>query len=101
MPKFVMVVDIEVKPEGIETFREAAKKQAEQSVRLEPGCHRFDIVSHLESDNKITHYEIFEDAEAFEAHTKMPHTAEFAKAVESLIVKVEVRRGPLMASVEK
>lgn len=101
MSKFVLIVDLEIKPESIDTFIEAAKEQAEQSVRLEPGCHRFDIVSQLEEPHKLTHYEIFEDLGAFEAHTKMPHTASFSEKIGSLIVGVTMRRGILVASVSK
>lgn len=101
MSNFVMIVHIEVNPDGIEKFIQAARKQAEKSVELESGCRRFDIVRHPENGNRFSHYEIFEDLGAFEVHTKMPHTAEFAKSVESLIVKTEVFRGDLEVSIAK
>lgn len=101
MSNFVMIVHIEVKPESIDQFLVAARRQAELSVSLEDGCYRFDIVQHPEHGSKFSHYEIFADLDSFENHTKMPHTAEFARLVESLIVDTEVFRGPLSVSISK
>lgn len=101
MSNYVLIVDLEIRPEGIDTFLRAAKDQAEQSVQLEPGCLRFDVIQKLEEPHQITHYEIFENEAAFEAHTLTKHTQSFGKIIESLIVKVDMRRGQLGMSFSK
>lgn len=99
MSQFVLIVDLQVKPECVEAFLVAAREQAEKSVGLEPGCHRFDIIRALDDGSKITHYEIFENAEAFQAHTKMAHTEAFSGKIKDLIVGVDVRQGTLAVAV--
>lgn len=101
MANFALIVDLEIKPDSVDAFLIAARNQAQNSISKEPGCLRFDIVQGLEEKNKITHYEIFEDEAAFEAHAKMDHTANFGKTIESLIVKVDVKRGHLSTSLGK
>lgn len=98
MSKFVLIVDLEIKPEGVETYLTAVKEQAENTVRLEPGCYRFDVVRSLDGESKFTHYEIFENAEAFETHAKMPHTLAFRDHIQKLVLKTEIRRGTLAAA---
>lgn len=101
MSKFVLIVDLEVKPESLDAFLEAAIQQVELTIRDEPGCHRFDIVRSSESETRFTHYEIFEDADAFQAHTMMPHTVAFRNKVEPLLLKTEIRSGHIFTSASR
>lgn len=101
MSPFVLIVDLEIQPESIDVFLEAAKGQADNSVRLEPGCRRFDIVRSRDKPNHFTHYEVFEDEAAFQAHTQMPHTLSFGSRIQPWLVKVDLRRTELVASVTK
>lgn len=101
MSKFVLIVDLEINPEHIDVFLQAANGQAENSVRLEPGCHRFDIVRSREQPHKVTHYEVFEDEAAFQTHAQMPHTAAFGARIQPWLVGVEMRQGDLVTSIAK
>src|ERR1041384_8129586 len=101
MARLVVIVDLEVQAENVDAFIEAAVENAEQSVRLEPGCYQFDVVCGLEDKTKITLYEVYEDADAFQAHTKMPHTATFLGNAKSMVVKQAPRRGQLLAAPKK
>jgi quinol monooxygenase YgiN len=96
LSKHVLIVDLEIKPEAVDAFKIAARKQAEQSLALEVGCHHFQIVQSADQENKFTNYEIFENAAAFETHANMPHTAVFKQFVESVIVNMEMRQGELL-----
>lgn len=98
MSRFVLIVDLVISPEGIDTFLEAVAVQAAKSVSDEPQCYRFDVVRDAENPNKVTHYEIFEDEAAFQAHTTMPHTAAFSQIVQPLILEQSVRHGRLLLS---
>lgn len=101
MSKFVLIVDLEVKPEALETFLEAARGQVEQTVCNEPGCLQFDIIQSNDDKTKFTHYEVFEDQAAFQAHTTMPHTLAFRDKVESLLLKTEMRNGGVFITLKK
>lgn len=101
MGKHVLIVHLEIKPEAVDAFKTAARKQADQSVALEPGCHHFEIIQSSEHANKFTNYEIFEDVAAFQAHTQMPHTNAFKSFVESVLLNMQMHGGELVASVKK
>lgn len=101
MNRLVMIVDLEVQAENAELFVAAARENAEQSVRLERGCHQFDVVRALDDKTKITFYEVFEDAEAFQAHAQTSHAAAFMAKAKSMVTKQAGRRGELAANAKK
>lgn len=101
MGKIVVVVNLEVQPENADAFVEAAKKNAEDSVRLEPGCLQFDVVRSLDDPAKISFFEVFEGAEAHQAHSSYPHAAEFMGKAKAMVVNQEGRRGEFVASPTK
>lgn len=97
MAKLVVIVDLEVKAESADAFVEAALENARESVRLEPGCHRFDVIRSLEDKTKITFYEVFDDADAFQAHATFAHAAAFGGKAKEAVVKATPRRGELLS----
>lgn len=97
MGRFVVIVDLEVKEEDSDAFVAAARENARESVRLEPGCHRFDVVRALDDKTKITFYELFDDVEAFQAHAGFPHAATFMATAKALVVNQAPRRGELVS----
>lgn len=101
MTQFVVIVDFEVQPENADAFVKAAIENAEQSVKLEQGCSRFDVICALDDKTKVTFYEVFADVAAFEAHAKMPHAAAFMGKAKPMVVKQAGRRGQFLASPKK
>lgn len=97
MAKLVVIVDLEVKESDSDAFVAAARENANDSVRLEPGCQRFDVVRSPDDKTKITFYEVFDDADAFEAHKAFPHTAKFMATAKALVVNQSPRRGELVS----
>jgi len=68
----VTLVHVHVKPEHVERFIAATRRNREGSVR-EPGNLRFDV---LQSEDDPAHFvlvEAFRDAEAAAAHKTTPH----------------------------
>lgn len=96
LAKFVMIVDLEVSESDADAFVEAARENASQSVRLEPGCRRFDVIRALDDKCKITFYEVFDDVEAFQAHAGFPHAAAFMASAKARVVSQSARRGELV-----
>jgi quinol monooxygenase YgiN len=97
MAKLVVIVDLEVKEEDSDAFVAAARENARESVRLEPGCQQFDVIRALDDKTKITFYEVFDDAEAFQAHGAYPHATAFTDVAKTLVVKAAPRRGELVS----
>lgn len=89
-PTFAVVVHFGVKPGHEQEFFDAMIRQAETSVRDEPGCHQFDVCVDAEDRGKIFLYETYTDAEAFEVHKQTPHMAEFASTVAPWTASKEV-----------
>lgn len=75
----VVVVSMRVKPDRIDEFMEAIEAQAVNSLTLEPGCLRFDVLRQKDDPLAFTLYEIYRDEPAFfEDHRTTPHFAAWA-----------------------
>ena len=83
---FSLVVQMEVRPEHREEFLAGIAANAEAAVRDEPGCLRFDVSSVAADPNRFFLYEIYADAEAFEAHKASPHFAQWRRIAERVLV---------------
>jgi len=86
---FVLVVNIRVKPESVESFMKKLGENA-AAARKEPGCRQFDVLVDPKDRTKVMLYEVYDDEKAFEAHQQTPHFKKYlAEAV------------PLLASRER
>ena len=95
---FSLTVQLEVRPEAREEFLTAITSNAGASVRDEPGCHRFDV-SEVEGDeNRFVLYELYDDAEAFEAHKRAPHFAAWRRVADRVLTSQVNTRGSVVAS---
>jgi autoinducer 2-degrading protein len=83
---FSLTVQLQVRPERREEFLAAITKNAAASVRDEPGCLRFDVSSVEGDENRFVFYELYTDADAFEAHRAAPHFAEWRAAADRTLV---------------
>lgn len=86
---FVLVVNLRVKPEGVDAFMKRLNENA-AAARKEPGCRQFDVLVDPNDKTKVMLYEVYDDEKAFEAHQQTPHFKKYmAEAV------------PLLASRER
>jgi autoinducer 2-degrading protein len=90
---FVVIVDIMVKREFRENFREAILRQGKNSRSLEKGCLGFDILQDPEDPARFTLYEVYTDAAAFhDIHRTTAHFQDYARTtapwVESKTMRV-------------
>ena len=79
---YVIIAPIQIKEGFKDRFIEEMIGDARGSVNDEPGCLRFDVTQDAEEPNRIWLYEVYKDADAFDAHTKAPHFAKWRDAVE-------------------
>jgi (4S)-4-hydroxy-5-phosphonooxypentane-2,3-dione isomerase len=83
---FAVTASVRVKPGRREDFLETIAHQADMSIKLEPGCLRFEI---FESDNDPLQFllvEVFSTRDDYEvAHRQTSHYAEWAAAAADLL----------------
>ena len=75
-------VTIQINPGFSEQFTQASFGDAEGSVRDEPGCFRFDILSNDSDPNRFHLYEVYQDQAALEAHRNAPHYKKWRATVQ-------------------
>ena len=92
---FVIVAEFDLARERVDEFMRLVRANAAASVRDEPGCRRFDVLSPETAaggDERIVLYEIYRDPAAFEAHLLTPHFKAFQDATAGLVTGRAVRR---------
>ncbi|MBA3520809.1 MAG: antibiotic biosynthesis monooxygenase [Rhizobiales bacterium] len=85
---FAITVDFELAEGAREEFLKLVKANAAASVRDEPGCSRFDVLTPRGvggGGDRVFLYEIYDDRTAFEAHLRTPHFADFDSATRPLV----------------
>jgi autoinducer 2-degrading protein len=92
----IVCVDVHVKPERLEAFREATIENARQSLR-EPGVARFDVLQNAEQPERFVLVEVYRDADAPARHKQTSHYQKWRDTVAEMMV--EPRRGTPYANV--
>jgi autoinducer 2-degrading protein len=88
MSEFVLVVNVQVKPDAVDNFMPMALANAAATRSTEPGCRQFDVMVDPEDKTKIAYYEVYDDADSFEAHQQ---TAHFKKYLETAVPLLDSR----------
>jgi autoinducer 2-degrading protein len=85
---FILQVEIAVKPENLEKFMAMVLENSKQS-RNEKGCRQFEVLVNPEDKTRLMLFEVYDDAQAFEAHQQTPHFKKYlAEAVPLLASRV-------------
>ena len=72
MPMLVVHINVRVKPEFVEAFKQATLANARESVR-EPGIARFDVVQQQDDPLRFVFVEAYRTPEAQAAHKETKH----------------------------
>jgi quinol monooxygenase YgiN len=75
---FVVIANIQVRPECVEAFRAACIENSQGSLQ-EPGCFRFDVLQQHDDPTKFALFEIYRTPEDFAAHKETAHYAAWAE----------------------
>lgn len=89
---FVVTVSFVLFEKFTEPFTIAVAKQADNSLRLEPECHVFDVCTALDDSGEIFLYETYTDAAAFDAHLASDHFKAFDALVRPWVKSKTVRK---------
>ncbi len=76
----VVHVEVQVKPECVEAFKEATRLNARLSL-LELSVLRFDVLQQQDDPTRYVLEEVYRDVEAAAAHKETPHYAVWRDAV--------------------
>lgn len=76
----IVHIQVHVKPECVEAFKEATLANARASVQ-EPGVARFDIVQQQDEPARFVFVEVYRDAAAAAAHKETKHYPVWRDAV--------------------
>ena len=87
---YVVTVEFTVRAESLSDFLPLMAENARASRDLEPGCVQFDVCQSSERLQSIFLYEVYEDAEAFQAHLKTSHFRAFDAATRDMIATKDV-----------
>lgn len=68
----VVHVQVHVKPETVEAFKQATLANARESLK-EPGIARFDVVQQQDDPTRFVLVEVYRDAAAAAAHKETKH----------------------------
>jgi quinol monooxygenase YgiN len=82
---FVLVVEVEVVPSELENFIAATKENGEAAVRDESGCRQFNIVFEKDNPNRIMLFEVYDNAEAYEAHQATEHFKKYLATTANMV----------------
>lgn len=86
----IVHVDIHVKPESVEAFRQATIENARNSI-LEPGVARFDVVQDAVDPTHFVLVEVYRTLEAPAEHKATPHYQKWLDAVADLMAEPRSR----------
>jgi quinol monooxygenase YgiN len=96
---FVLVVNVEVRPELLDELRPVLLENARRSVERDPGCLRFDVHKVEGSERHFVFYEVYESEPDWHAHRRSPHFLAYqAVAERALVSRTLTRLQPIHCS---
>ncbi len=82
----VVHVQVRVKPEYVEAFKQATVENARQSLQ-EPGIARFDVLQQADDPTRFVLMEAYRTPEAPAAHKETPHYATWRETVAPMMAE--------------
>lgn len=87
---FIVHVNVRVKPELVEKFREATIENARNSVK-EPGVLRFDFLQQADDPTRFLLIEIYRDEQAPARHRETAHYLKWRDIAEPMMAEPRQR----------
>ena len=89
---FVVLVEFETRDGYSDRFRERVRRQAQDSLSLEPDCEIFDVCIDPADPSRVLLYEVYRDAAAFDRHLQSDHFLDFDRSVRDWIEAKSITR---------
>ncbi len=82
----VVLVQVHVKPESVDGFRQATIDNASNSVQ-EPGIARFDVIQQADDPSRFVLVEVYRSQDATVAHKETAHYARWRDTVAPMMAE--------------
>ncbi|MGF1620879.1 MAG: putative quinol monooxygenase [Rhodomicrobiaceae bacterium] len=89
---YVVTVVFDAVSGRADALEDALIAQAENSLREEAGCLRFDVARDAAKPGRFFLYEIYENESAFDAHLQTPHFLDFSEKTAEMVANKTVDR---------
>ena len=89
---FILLVQVEVKPELLADFRVAVQDNAAKSVAHDEGCIRFDVSGVEGEPTRFVFYEVYRDEASWQAHRASPHFLAYKAVADRALVSRDLTR---------
>ncbi len=83
---YVVTVTFRIAPEASGEFLVAMRENAQTSLEMEPGCHRFDVAIGEDGPETVFLYELYTDRAAFDVHLGSAHFKAFDAKVAPWVI---------------
>jgi autoinducer 2-degrading protein len=89
---FIVLVQVQVKPELLGEFKSAILNNAMRSVERDPGCVRFDVLQQEDDPTKWIFYEVYENEQAWVQHRASEHFLKFKEVADRAQISRDVTK---------
>jgi len=86
----ILIVNIHIKADRVEAFREATLENARNSLQ-EPGIARFDVLQQADDPSRFVLCEVYRDAAATAAHKETAHYHAWLAKVDDMFAEPRTR----------
>jgi (4S)-4-hydroxy-5-phosphonooxypentane-2,3-dione isomerase len=87
-----LIVHFDIVETRLVEFLQIIQAHGENSLQIEPGCLRFEMLVPQEPQAHVILIEAYTDGIALESHWKSEHMAEFRNRIDGMVVKRTVYR---------
>ncbi|MGN8070628.1 antibiotic biosynthesis monooxygenase [Mucilaginibacter sp. SG564] len=86
----VRIAKLQIDPAQLENYKAALKEHAEVAVRVEPGVITLYAVAEKNNPAHITVFEIYANAEAYQAHLQTAHFKKYKSTTNDMVKSLEL-----------
>jgi (4S)-4-hydroxy-5-phosphonooxypentane-2,3-dione isomerase len=83
---FILIVQVQVKPETVEAFRTAILDNASNTLK-EPGVVRFDVLQQHDDPTRFALYEVYREQEDWMRHKETAHYLRWRDTVADMMAE--------------
>jgi quinol monooxygenase YgiN len=77
--------ELDIDPAKLDSFKAAAIALKEAVLRMEPGVAAYHAVSEADNPGRVHVFEMYDDAEAYQAHVRQTHFQDFRTTTETMV----------------
>jgi quinol monooxygenase YgiN len=81
----IRIAHLRIKPDQLESFKEAVREEMRDALRLEPGVLAIYAVADKSDPAKITFFEMYTNEEAYQIHRETSHFKKYFETTKDMI----------------